>query len=476
MAKKSEKLYLAIDQGGHASRALLFDAQGECVAQHTIPIDTHYPCDSCVEHDPEQLVQSVITAIEQVVTEVDLSHIVSAGLATQRSSIVCWDRVTGKTLSPVISWQDTRTSEQIELLSDQAAFIHSETGLRLSAHYGASKLKWCLDNLPEVQSAFEHKQLVMGPLASFLAYKLTREHGLFADPTNAARTLLYNPATGNWSDKLMELFGVPENVLPECVKNFAHFGHINVNNHPVELNTVIGDQPAALFAYGEPQKDTVYINLGTGAFLQTVCSSLPKDSKGLLKSVALHDGSKPFYVIEGTVNGAGSALRWIEKELNLADTGFTLNDIPNAGTHVPLFINSIAGLGSPFWRSDIEPHFIGEGNAVEKLQAVVESILFLISKNLEQFQKIKRCSRIMVSGGISNSNRFCQLLADLSERQVMRTDMIEATARGTAWLSAGRPSNWPKPDITLTCKPDINPDLLNRYEQWQHAMEQTLSK
>lgn len=476
MTKKPEKLYLAIDQGGHASRALVFNAQGECVAQHSVPIETHQPCEHCVEHDPEQLVQSVRTAIEQVVAEVDMSQIVSAGLATQRSSIVCWDRVTGKTLSPVISWQDTRTAEQIESLSDQTEFIHSETGLRLSAHYGASKLKWCLDNLPEVQSAFEYKQLAMGPLASFLAYKLTREHGLFADPTNAARTLLYNPATGNWSDKLMELFRIPENVLPKCSSNFAHFGHINIDNHPVELNTVIGDQPAALFACGDPQKDTVYINLGTGAFLQTICSSLPKDTKGLLKSIAFHDGSKPFYAIEGTVNGAGSALHWIEKELNLADTDFALSDIPDTGTHVPLFINSISGLGSPFWHSDIEPRFVGEGNAVEKLQAVVESILFLINTNLEQFQKIKRYCRIVVSGGISNSDRFCQLLADISDRQVVRTDMTEATARGTAWLSAGRPSNWPKPDITLSCKPEENSDLINRYKQWQHVMEQVLSE
>ncbi|MDH5435404.1 MAG: FGGY family carbohydrate kinase [Gammaproteobacteria bacterium] len=474
MTKKPAPLYLAIDQGGHASRALLFNAQGECVAQHTVAIDTQYPCEHCVEHDPEQLVQSVTAAIEQVVKEIDVSHIISAGLATQRSSIVCWDKVTGKTLSPVISWQDTRTTDQIKSLAEHAGFVHAETGLRLSPHYGASKMKWCLDNLPEVQSAFEYKQLAMGPLASFLVYKLTREHGVFVDPTNAARSLLFNPATGTWSDMLMELFGIPENVLPECSKNIAHFGHININNHSVELNTVIGDQPASLFAHGAPHKDTIYINLGTGAFLQTICSSLPKDSMGLLKSIALHNGTKPFYAIEGTVNGAGSALHWIQKELNISDSA--LNDIPETGKQIPLFINSIAGLGSPFWRSDIEPRFVGEASTLEKLQSVIESILFLIQKNIEQLQKIKRCHRIVVSGGISTSDRFCQLLADISGKQVLRTNITEATARGTAWLSAGKPVHWPQPDITLSLKPEENTDLLERYAQWQQIMEQTLSE
>lgn len=476
MTKNNKNLYLAIDQGGHASRAMLFNSNGECIAQHTVAIDTLHSCDHCVEHDPEQLMQSILTAIDQVVNDIDITNIVSAGLATQRSSIVCWDRVTGKTLSPVISWQDTRTARKIETLSDQAEFIHAETGLRLSAHYGASKLKWCLENLPGVQSAFEYKQLAMGPLASFIAYKLTREHMMFVDPTNATRTLLYNPATGNWSNSLMELFGVPENVLPECVNNISRFGHIQIRNHAVELNTVIGDQPAALFAYGSPQKEKVYINLGTGAFLQMICSSLPKDSMGLLKSIAFHDGSKPVYSIEGTVNGAGSALQWIANVLNLADSDFSLNDIPNSGIHVPLFINSVSGLGSPFWRSDVEPHFIGEGNAKEKLQSVVESIIFLIVENLELFQKIKRCNQIVVSGGISTSDRFCQLLADLAGKQVLRTSITEATARGTAWLSAGQPANWPKPEITLQCKPEDNPELLNRYIQWQEAMERVLSR
>ncbi len=169
------KLYLAVDQGGHASRALVFDARGEMVAKHLCEIATESPRPGWVEHDAEALAASVQSAISGAVEALGAKkdRLVAAGLATQRSSMVCWDRITGQPLSKVISWRDVRAADAMKVFEAEADAIHRKTGLYPSPHYGASKLRWCLDHLPEVQAALREGRLCFGPLASFLTARIT---------------------------------------------------------------------------------------------------------------------------------------------------------------------------------------------------------------------------------------------------------------------------------------------------------------
>ena len=209
-------LYLALDQGGHASRALVFDAQGRPLARSLRTVGVFHPQPDWVEQDPEELVRSLQDAMREVCVELGAAaaDIAAAGLATQRSSIVCWDPVSGAALSPVLSWQDRRASEWLTRFTPHAEAIHRTTGLMLSAHYGASKLRWCLDHLPAVAQAAADGRLACGPLASFLVFRLTTERTFAADPANAARTLLYSLRTRDWDDGLLHLFDIPRAVLP----------------------------------------------------------------------------------------------------------------------------------------------------------------------------------------------------------------------------------------------------------------------
>ena len=171
-------------------------------------------------------------------------QVASAGLATQRSSIVCWDRVSGQALSPVISWQDRRAHEWLTRFALHAEEIHATTGLMLSAHYGASKLRWCLDHLPAVAQAQSEGRLAFGPLASYLVFRLTEERTLAVDPANAARTLLWNIKTLNWDEGLLHLFSIPASALPPCVPTRHHFGHLVAAGQRIPLALVSGDQSA----------------------------------------------------------------------------------------------------------------------------------------------------------------------------------------------------------------------------------------
>ncbi len=473
MDEPRQALYLTLDQGGHASRALVFDDRGALQARAVVETrERRFPPDR-VEQDGNELAGSLRRAAEEAIVSLGgrAANIVAAGLASQRSSVVCWNRETGETLSPVLSWQDRRAHEWLQQFQAREEKIRERTGLVLSAHYGASKLRWCLDHLPVVAEARARGQLAMGPLASFLLHRLLREHPLLVDPSNAGRTLLWNLDRGDWDDELLGLFGIPRDGLPACVSTRHDYGTLAVHGQEIPLTVLNGDQSAALFALGRPHATTAYINLGTGAFVLRALGRLPKRSDRLLCSVAWRNRGESVYVIEGTVNGAGSAFDWAGQKLGLKDVAGQLPGWWKAETSPPLFLNGVSGLGAPFWMADFESRWIGEGSAEARIVAVAESILFLIQRNLEEMKKsFSPFEQIFVSGGLSMNDVLCEKLANLTGLPVYRPVEHEATARGLAWQVAGCPTDWPETDFGRWFRPAEDPALSARYARWGAEM------
>jgi len=467
--------WLAIDQGGHASRAILFDAAGEKRAEAQAPLDTRREGADRVEHDPEQLITSVRTVVDEACRRAAEQgwRIAGAGLATQRSSMVCWNRGTGQALSPVISWQDRRNAEWLRSLEPRASWIRERTGLALTAHYGASKMRWCLEHLPAVRAAAAEESLAMGPLASFILFRLLSRHPFVADPANASRTQLWSPATQDWDDELLALFGLPRAALPACVTSRYAYGEIDGVAGEVPLLVATGDQSAVPFAFGEPDPAAAYVNAGTGAFVQRAVRNRLPEAPRLLASVVWSDAGEVVYMIEGTVNGAGSAL-----EAFAAVEGRALPELLDnlerrpVPPDPPLYLNGIGGLGSPWWQGDFRSRFIGEGNLESRLLAVIESIVFLVCVNLEELGPLgPPLERIVLSGGLSSSRLFAGRLANVAGLPVWRSAETEATARGLARLVAGSAANWP-PGPGEVIYPNEDRALCARFRRWRAAMAQ----
>ena len=477
-ASGSSPLYLCIDQGGHASRALVFDHHGVLRVSALREVDVHEPRPGWVEQDPEALVDSLQAVINKAVISLgaDAREIAGAGLATQRSSLVCWDRGTGQALSPVISWQDRRAQEWLGRISAHARDVHQRTGLRLSAHYGASKMRWCLDHLPDVAAARRENRLAMGPLASFLLFRLLDEKPVLADPANAARTLLWSLHALDWDPSLLALFGIPAETLPSCVPTRHAFGTLRAADRQIPLRIATGDQSAALYALGYPSPEAVYVNLGTGAFIQRTFERVP-EAEGLLAGIVYRDADRTGYVLEGTVNGAGAALTWAEREWDPGDVETQLPAWLARDGEIPLFLNGVGGLGAPYWVAGFPSRLIGDGDAWQKTVAVAESIVFLLQTNLEIMQKISAPPmRMLVTGGLARLDGLCRRLADLSGLPVYRPAEHEATARGTAYLLAGFPQNWPEAEPGDRFTPAPNPVLMRRYQDWRAAMDDALAR
>ncbi|MCG6976092.1 MAG: hypothetical protein LJE56_06715 [Acidiferrobacterales bacterium] len=472
-------LFLAIDQGGHSSRALIYDGHGQLRAGGHQAVTTRTPQPDWVEQDPEEVLESVRAAVDAAIAELgsEARHIVAAGMATQRSSLVCWDRETGEALTPIISWQDRRAAHWLEQLPIDSEIVHRTTGLFVTAHYGASKFRWCLDNVPAVRDALDANRLALGPMASFLVYRLLAENPYVADPANASRTQLWNIRTQDWDVGLMQLFGLKKEIFPECVPTAYEFGTLEAGDYRIPLTLVNGDQSAALFAFGEIQAETAYINIGTGAFVSRPSGHYPGFARRLLTSVVLQRDSESTYVTEGTVNGAASALDWLEQEHDIKDIHKKLPEWLARDDAPVIFLNGVAGLGAPYWVPDFPSQFIGDGEDWQKAVAVVESVVFLLRVNMEEMQKSASPPlQIQVTGGLSALDGLCQRLADLSRMPVYRPVEHEATARGTAYLLANSPQDWPETEIGSWFKPQDNASLHRRYSDWQKAMLATMRK
>ncbi len=468
-------LFLAIDQGGHASRALLFDEAGNVVGRGIQPVHSQEPHPGWVEQDPQEMVRTVTACIEQALAGQELRAVTAAGLATQRSSIVCWRRDNGEPLSPIISWQDRRARDWIESFVPQQGQVQISTGLRLSPHYGASKLRWCLDHLPAVRDAHVRGDLCFGPLASFLIYHLTLEHSFLVDPANAARTLLYSLKTRDWDPGLLQLFGIPLAPLPRCVPTRHGFGNLLIGGRSIPLRVVTGDQSAALFAWGVPQTKFAYVNIGTGAFVQRPCGTRPQYHQRLLSGIVLAERGSGSYVLEGTVNGAGSALQWVQRELGLADIDNHLVEWLASERDPTLFLNGIGGLGAPFWVTDFTSRFIGPGSARQKAVGIAESIVFLVYENIQEMGgSAPPLERVVASGGLARLDGLCQRLADICRLPLYRPAEQEATARGIAYLLGDPSREWAEPECGASFQPTANAPLDERHRLWRAAMDQAL--
>jgi glycerol kinase len=474
------KYYLAIDQGTHASRACLFDETGVLVCGHEKKIQLRRISDSHIEQDAIEIINSVKQVINNILRDTNHQHnIVACGIAIQRSSVLAWLK-DGTAISPVLSWQDTRGRQQLADLKNYQSEIQRLSGLPLSAHYGASKLRYLLDKANS--QSVTPGTLRLSPLISYLLYHILENEPYIVDHSNAQRTQLFGLAEMNWSKRLTELFGVPMQLLPDCVpvvKDPAA-AHGKLADTDIPVCAVSGDQNAAFFGAGLLTSETALVNFGTGAFILRLLPHYSSSEKQL-SGIACSDHRSVQYLREATINGAASALTWLENKHNITDIWKQLPEWLDDIQNPPVFINTIGGLGSPWWRSDIEEKFIIPGespsNPSEKPEsqavAIIESIVFMVCANLEIMQSEQRLLRLRVSGGLSLLDGLCQRLADLSGLTVERMNLSEATARGIAWLAAGKPDGWSKTDYNLF-EPANSPALTERYALFSTALKRML--
>jgi len=419
----------AIDQGTTSTRCLVVEDGGAWRVAGSCRHAQYHPHPGWVEHDPEELLGN----IRKVLTSA--GNVDAIALANQGESCLAWDAHTGKPLSPVIVWQDARTSAGLADLPPPA-HARSKTicGLPLDAYFSASKLAWLVTNNPEVAAARKQGRLRLGTTDAFYLERLS---GCFhTDLATASRTGLLDLASGQWSDELCALHGVPRECLPEIRPVDAGFGEVN----GIPLKVSIVDQQAALHGHGCKQPGDCKITFGTGAFLLALAGKNCPDAGDLLPTIAWQkQGESPVYAIEGGVYDAGSALEWA-RGIGLFSDMQELNGFENTSAlqRGLIFIPALSGLAAPCWDREAAPLLIGmqhDTSREDLVCAVLEGIALMTAQLIAAASKNNSSTApISIDGGLSHCDYFARFLAAASQRQICVPEMHELTALGLAEL------------------------------------------
>jgi len=443
---------LAIDQGTTSTRAIIFNKKTEIISQAQMEFSQICPKSGWVEHDPEEIWETVYKNQQETIYKsgLTLKDIAAIGITNQRETTVIWDKKTGKPLYNAIVWQSRQSQAICEDLINRGytEFFKQKTGLLINPYFSASKIKWILDNVPGAKEKAQEGKALFGTIDTYLVWKLTNGALHITDPSNASRTMLFNINTLNWDQEILDLLEIPMKILPQLKSSSEEYGIATKlweidENADVKIASIIGDQQASLFGQCCFDIGDVKNTYGTGCFMLMNTKSKPVFSHhGLLTTVAWTVDGKTEYALEGSVFIAGSAVQWLRDGLRMFKNSkdceaYAEREPSSNGVYVvPAFV----GLGTPYWDNDARGAVFGLTRGTKKehfINATVESIAFQTKDVMEVMKEESglQIKSMAVDGGASVNNYLMQFQANLLDCKIMRPVCLETTALGAAYLA-----------------------------------------
>ena len=447
---------LSLDQGTTSSRAIIFDHSGSIVSLAQREFTQYYPSPGHVEHDPGEIWSTQVGVATEAMIKAGLTpkDIAAIGITNQRETTIVWDRRTGKPIHNAIVWQDRRTSGYCDQLKDagHSKTIQEKTGLIIDAYFSATKIKWLLDNVAGARERAEEGTLAFGTVDSWLVWNLTGGAVHVTDVTNASRTMLFNIHTLTWDRSLLELFEIPENMLPQVRSSSEVLGETagNILAHRIPIAGIAGDQQAALFGQMCTRPGMVKNTYGTGCFMLMNTGNVPVISKNnLITTVAWKIKDEVSYALEGSIFIGGAVVQWLRDELGIIPSAPAVEDLckqvqDNGGVYlVPAF----AGLGAPHWNQHARGTMVGitRGTTAAHIgRAALESIAFQTMDVLKAMEADagSQILELRVDGGAVSNDLLMQIQADVLNTIVVRPQITEVTALGAAYLAGLATGFW----------------------------------
>jgi glycerol kinase len=454
---------LAIDQGTTSSRAIVFDEALRAVAGAQREFQQHFPASGWVEHEPEDIWESVVQTCREAMAKAGLvaADIAAIGITNQRETTLVWDRRTGKAIHRAIVWQDRRTADFCARLVEAGheALVSERTGLRIDPYFSGTKIAWLLDNVPGARRRAEAGELAFGTIDSFLLWRLTGGAVHATDATNAARTMLFDIRSGVWDEDLLALLKVPASLLPDVKDCAGLFGETvpELLGGTIPIRGIAGDQQAATIGQACFSPGMVKSTYGTGCFaLLNTGSTLVASQNRLLGTIAYQFGGQRTYALEGSIFIAGAAVQWLRDGLGLIETASETGPLAEAADPaqevylVPAFV----GLGAPHWDAQARGAMFGltrNTGPREFARAALESVCYqtldLIEAMRADWPALGDSGAILrVDGGMVASDWTMQRLADILGVPVDRPSVLETTALGAAYLAGLDAGLLPEPD------------------------------
>ncbi|GAB6099132.1 glycerol kinase GlpK [Halanaerocella petrolearia] len=488
-----KKYILSIDQGTTSSRAIIFNHDGDDVSVAQKEFSQHYPQPGWVEHDANEIWGTTIGVIADALSKADIepNQIKSIGITNQRETTVVWDSETGKPIHNAIVWQDRRTADICDGLTEQGLEdkIQQKTGLVVDAYFSGTKIKWILDNVKGARKKAESGRLRFGTIDSWLIWKLTGGQVHVTDYTNASRTMIYNIHNLEWDQEMLDILDIPESMLPEVKSSSEVYGktidyHFFGENIPIA--GIAGDQQASLFGQGCYSKGMAKNTYGTGCFMLMNTGQEAVTSKNdLLTTIAASVDDEVNYALEGSIFVAGAAIQWLRDEMGLIEEAqdseyFATKVDSTDGVYV---VPAFAGLGAPYWDMYARGTIIGLTRGTNKnhiIRATLESLAYQTRDVLEAMEADSELElkELKVDGGAVANDFLMQFQANILGSGVERPKYTETTALGAAYLAGLAVGYWDNKEEVLekrkvdkTFNPEMNETKKEElYAGWKKAV------
>lgn len=444
----ADQFILVLDEGTTSTRAMLFLPEGTPCGMAQRDLTQHYPQAGWVEHDAGEIWEKTLAcAMDMVAKAGGAKAIAAIGITNQRETVVAWDRETGTPLTKAIVWQDRRTAgfcADLKAAGHEEA-VRAKTGLLLDPYFSATKMRWMLDTVPEVQAAADKGTLAFGTVECWLVWKLTGGERHISDASNASRTLLLALDGADWDGDLCALFGVPREALPQVVDCAGQLASTapHLFGASIPVCGMAGDQQSATIGQGCLKPGQTKATYGTGAFvLANTGVDLPHSDNRLLGTVLCQLGGKRIYALEGAMFVAGSLIKYLRDTLGLIDsaaqTEALARSIPDSGGVV--IIPALSGLGAPHWRPDARASISGLSFASGKAhiaRAALEAMAHQTRDLAGAFTADgAEWTGIRIDGGMAANDWMAQDIADVLGLPVTRPAFVETTALGAAMLAS----------------------------------------
>ncbi len=468
---------LALDQGTTSSRAIVFGERGEIVSSAAYEFQQHFPRPGWVEHDPDEIWDSQLRAAKAALAEakIEASALTAIGITNQRETAVVWERGTAKPLANAIVWQCRRTADMCDGYKREGreAFFRQRTGLKIDPYFSGTKVRWLLEEVPDLRARAEAGEALFGTVDSWLIYRLTGGRVHATDYTNASRTLLYNIHDLAWDEEILKLLGVPRPMLPQVHASSGVVGETDpeIFGARIPIAGIAGDQQAALFGQGCFQTGSAKNTYGTGCFILVNTGEQAMESEsGLITTIAWGIGDRVEYALEGSIFIAGAVVQWLRDGLQIirdaAETeALAIEAGDNGGVYlVPAFV----GLGAPYWDPYARGTLVGMTRGTDRRHLARAALECIAYQTRDVVVAMERDAGISIpelrADGGATANRFLmQFQADLLARPVVRAAIAETTALGTAFLAGLATGLWSDAGELLT--------RLGRGERFEPAME-----
>ncbi|MGV3075096.1 FGGY-family carbohydrate kinase [Clostridium baratii] len=492
----SDKYILTIDQSTSGSKCLLVDEQGNIKYKVSKSHKQIYPKSGWVEHDPIEIYENVKNIVKELLTLNDINeeNIIGLSITNQRETVVVWDKETGVPIYNAIVWQCRRTTEICNELKEYENIVSERTGLRLDPYFSGTKVKWILDNVEGVREKANNDELLLGTIDSWLIWKLTNGKVHATDYTNASRTLLFNIKELKWDNLLLEIFSIPESMMPKIYSSDEIFGETNLDgilNRKLKICGVIGDSQGALFGQCCFKKGMAKSTFGTGnSIMVNIGDKYIPSKNGVVTTIAsVSKASGVNYGLEGIVNSSGDTINWIKNELELFKDFNEFNEAirderNNNGVYlVPAFV----GLGIPYWNPEARASIVGISRDTTKkniMRAALESIAYQVKDALCVIENESNITieSLSIDGGVTVNPIYNQFLADLLNCKIEKNMNTELSSMGATYLCGLGLGLWNNIEDLIEIQRDkecyksqINDEERNKlYQGWVNAIRSVL--